>query len=106
MSGLYGLDVLRLDALCLDTLCLDTLHLRDGRRFHNIDASLEIRSVINHYAGGLDIAHKTAVLVNCDLVGGFNITLNVPDDHHLTRPDVGLDLPSRPDCQSLLQLEL
>src|SRR5579863_8524296 len=84
----------------LDCFRLGRLHLLhfpdDGRRLHDIDASLEIGSIVDHNAGGFDVADEAPVPLNRDFFGDFDVALHVARNHHLARPDVGLTFPRGP----------
>src|ERR1700747_424950 len=96
-AGLRHLDRFDLDAFPL-------LHLPDdGHRLHDIDASLKIGSVVDHNAGGFDVADETPIPLNSDFFGDLDVALDVARNHDLARPDVCFDLPARPDGQAVLE---
>src|SRR5690242_1356587 len=80
--------------------------LDDRRGLHDVDAALEISAVVDDDTRGLDVADQAAVPLNRDFLGDFHISLHIPRDHDLARPDLRLHLAARADRQAVLQLEL
>ena len=52
-----------------------------GVQSHDIDAALEICAIFDDDAGGLDITHQLGILANVQLVHGFHVSLDLPEDH-------------------------
>src|SRR5579872_1923564 len=71
----------------------------------DVDIALEIRAVLDHDAGGLDIADELGVLAYIELVGGFDVSMNGAEHDDFARFHAGENLAVGADGEAML-LEL
>jgi hypothetical protein len=77
-----------------------------GRRPNDIDPALEIRAVLDHNSGGLDVAFKAGTRAKHEAPDGLDVAFRRAGHDHLTGLDVRIGLPARPDGETAVHFHL